>query len=384
MSSKVTYHQQVSYCGKPRCRKCREGTGHGPYWYAYKTVDGKTTRTYVGKDLPPEALASMEGVQAAVNIAAPNTGDLARSFVRIYTLGQFRLERRHGRNNSEWQTVTDSTWQQQRVRSLLACLSSSAGRKLGREQIMELLWPDLDFDNAAGRLDRSVYTLRQLFEPSRPKPATSPLLLTEREIIVLAEHPLVWIDADVFEKLLVEARETSDPGRKEELLEEAARLYGGNFLPEFSKQEWSRSRRESLRRSWIGLLLELSDLRSKRSDLQGAVAVLDKLLTGMPEIVRAIAEPLSKVDKVTIVSTGAGNGNNGLGASRLTGDIVNMVAQVPALFELLSGTRIGDLMNRVPALAGQENEVDGAKGANASPNGAGTTVEAKASDRNQQ
>src|SRR6266849_5899977 len=56
-------------------------------------------------------------------------------------------------------------------------------------------------------------------------------------------------------------------------------------------------------------------------------AVLDKLLTGMPEMVRAIAEPLSKIDKVTIVSTG-GNGNGGMGASRLTGDIVNMVAQV--------------------------------------------------------
>jgi flotillin len=83
-------------------------------------------------------------------------------------------------------------------------------------------------------------------------------------------------------------------------------------------------------------------------------AVLDKLLTGMPEIVRAIAEPLSKVDKVTIVSTG-GNDSSGIGASRLTGDIVNMVAQVPALFELLSGTRIGDLMNRVPALGNQED-----------------------------
>src|SRR5215468_909815 len=45
-------------------------------------------------------------------------------------------------------------------------------------------------------------------------------------------------------------------------------------------------------------------------------AVLDKLLTGMPEIVRAIAEPLSKVDKVTIVSTGSGSGKDGLGASR--------------------------------------------------------------------
>nr|BBH88841.1 hypothetical protein KTC_35920 [Thermosporothrix sp. COM3] len=79
-------------------------------------------------------------------------------------------------------------------------------------------------------------------------------------------------------------------------------------------------------------------------------AVLDKLLTGMPDVVRAIAEPLSKVDKVTIVSTG---GKDGLGASRLTGDIVNMVAQVPALFELLSGTKVGDLMNRVPSLNGQ-------------------------------
>src|SRR5437667_9982390 len=38
-------------------------------------------------------------------------------------------------------------------------------------------------------------------------------------------------------------------------------------------------------------------------------AVLDKLLTGMPEMVRAIAEPLSKVDKVTIVSTGSDNGH---------------------------------------------------------------------------
>jgi flotillin len=79
-------------------------------------------------------------------------------------------------------------------------------------------------------------------------------------------------------------------------------------------------------------------------------AVLDKLLTGMPEIVRAIAEPLSKVDKVTIVSTGGDGAHNGVGASRLTGDVMNMVAQVPALFELLSGTRIGDLMDNIPAL----------------------------------
>jgi len=105
-------------------------------------------------------------------------------------------------------------------------------------------------------------------------------------------------------------------------------------------------------------------------------AVLDKLLTGIPEIVRAIAEPLSKVDKVTIVSTGAGN--NGVGASRLTGDIVNMVAQVPALFELLSGTRIGDLMNRVPALSNRDEQISTN---NTGSNGTGAAVDATSSEK---
>ncbi|HVU68664.1 MAG TPA: SPFH domain-containing protein [Ktedonobacteraceae bacterium] len=116
---------------------------------------------------------------------------------------------------------------------------------------------------------------------------------------------------------------------------------------------------------------EADAMRVKAAAFQeyNQAAVLDKLLTGMPEIVRAIAEPLSKVDKVTIVSTGGDGANSGMGASRLTGDIMNMVAQVPALFELLSGTRIGDLMNRVPSLNNQDNASNG--------NGASPVVEAK-------
>jgi predicted ATPase len=52
MDDKVTYRQQINFCGKPRCRKCREGIGHGPYWYSYQVVDGRTIRTYIGKTLP--------------------------------------------------------------------------------------------------------------------------------------------------------------------------------------------------------------------------------------------------------------------------------------------------------------------------------------------
>ena len=76
-------------------------------------------------------------------------------------------------------------------------------------------------------------------------------------------------------------------------------------------------------------------------------AVLDKFLTGMPDVVRAMAEPLSKVDKITIVSTGDGNG---AGANKIVADVATMIAQAPALFETLAGVKLGDLLARVPAL----------------------------------
>jgi flotillin len=76
-------------------------------------------------------------------------------------------------------------------------------------------------------------------------------------------------------------------------------------------------------------------------------AVIDKLLTSLPEIMQAIAAPLNKVDKITIVSTGNGNSS---GMHKLTGDMTEIAAQVPALFEALSGTPMADLLSKVRKL----------------------------------
>ena len=73
-------------------------------------------------------------------------------------------------------------------------------------------------------------------------------------------------------------------------------------------------------------------------------AVIDKLITVMPEVVRALATPLNQVDRITVVSTGDGNA---AGVNKITGDITKMAAQVPALFEGLSGMDIKDLLSKV-------------------------------------
>jgi flotillin len=78
-------------------------------------------------------------------------------------------------------------------------------------------------------------------------------------------------------------------------------------------------------------------------------AVLDKFITGMPEVVRALSQSLASVDKITVVSTG-GDSAHSAGVSQITGEVAKMVAQVPELFETLTGQKVSDLMQRLRAL----------------------------------
>jgi len=84
-------------------------------------------------------------------------------------------------------------------------------------------------------------------------------------------------------------------------------------------------------------------------------AVVDKLITGLPEIVKALAAPLANIDKITIVSTGDGNAT---GMHKITGDMTQMVAQIPALFETLSGMQMSDLLGKVRTIGEKNGTTD--------------------------
>ncbi len=81
-------------------------------------------------------------------------------------------------------------------------------------------------------------------------------------------------------------------------------------------------------------------------------AVMDKLLTGLPEVARALASPLQNIDKITIVSTGDGHT---AGMNKITGDMAQMAAQIPALFETLSGMKMSDLIQNVRTIGDHSN-----------------------------
>src|SRR5213594_975690 len=73
-------------------------------------------------------------------------------------------------------------------------------------------------------------------------------------------------------------------------------------------------------------------------------AVVDRLISGLPDVVRALAAPLANVDRITIVSTGDGEA---AGMNKVTGDLTKMAAQIPALFETLSGMQMSELFAKI-------------------------------------
>src|ERR1700729_3033530 len=87
-------------------------------------------------------------------------------------------------------------------------------------------------------------------------------------------------------------------------------------------------------------------------------AMIDKLFAIMPEVVRALAAPLANVDKITIVSTGDGETS---GMNKITGDITKMAAQVPALFETLSGMPMSELLSKVRQIGDKAPKPDAPK-----------------------
>src|SRR6266487_331256 len=72
-SDEIIYRKQRKFCGKSRCKKCRDGIGHGPYWFATQMVNGKKIQVYLGKDLPP-------GIQATQPLSIQTTDNLPGTF----------------------------------------------------------------------------------------------------------------------------------------------------------------------------------------------------------------------------------------------------------------------------------------------------------------
>ncbi len=76
-------------------------------------------------------------------------------------------------------------------------------------------------------------------------------------------------------------------------------------------------------------------------------AIIEQVVAALPEIVAAIAQPLSKLDKIVVISNDGANGG-GAGAAKVTADVGTIVSQLPAILEALTGMNMTEALKNMP------------------------------------
>ncbi|HYD77087.1 AAA family ATPase [Ramlibacter sp.] len=135
-----------------------------------------------------------------------------------------------------------------RAAELLQLLSLQPQRRLLNEQVVEALWPHLDPQSGSANLRKAAHHARQFVG------APDAVVLRGGQVFLLPGRE-VDCDAARFERAADEALATGDA----QACRDAARLYGGDLLPDARYEPWTETPRRRLRDKFVRLLRQSGD-----------------------------------------------------------------------------------------------------------------------------
>jgi hypothetical protein len=118
--------------------------------------------------------------------------DGAAEAVRVRLLGGFSV-------SVGSRVVEANGWRRRSAASLVKVLALARGHRLRRDQMLDILWPELDERTAAGNLHRALHFARRAFEPDASRSSARYLALVDGMVSLCPEEPL-WVDAEEFER----------------------------------------------------------------------------------------------------------------------------------------------------------------------------------------
>ena len=114
--------------------------------------------------------------------------------------------------------VPPAAWQRSSATELVKLLALQPGHRLHREQVVDLLWPDLDPASGTRRLNKALHFARRAL-------AADQVVLRD-DLVSLSADPLT-VDVDDF-----------DAAARDGDFEAALALYAGDLLPENRYDDW--------------------------------------------------------------------------------------------------------------------------------------------------
>ena len=164
---------------------------------------------------------------------------------------------------------------------LLMLLIYSRGEGIRRSRLLEQLYGDNDIEQAANSLRAMIFRLRKsLVAAGLPD---GEYISTKGGIYMwAAEHVDVELDVEVFQKQVMAALEEKDPLKEVELLEEACRIYKGEFLPMMIADDWVASANWKYQELYFKVLRELSRLLKKQNRYAELLPYCEQALSRYP------------------------------------------------------------------------------------------------------
>ncbi|CUR60493.1 hypothetical protein NOCA1210132 [metagenome] len=133
--------------------------------------------------------------------------------------------------------VAAHAWTRRSAATLVKVLALRPSRQLPREQVVDLLWPDLLLERAAPRLHTAAHYARTAV-------GVPSAVVLAGDVVTLLPDADVVVDVERFDRV------SGDPASVEEAIE----LYRGDLLPEDLYEPWADAERERLRVSYLDLL----------------------------------------------------------------------------------------------------------------------------------
>ncbi len=191
--------------------------------------------------------------------------------LRIRLLGGFSIA-------LESTTLSGARWRGRAAAAVLELLALSPTRALYRDEVIDLLWHDEDPEIASARLRSALHAARRVLH-ALPAPPQALVQTRGERLLLYPEGPL-WIDVEAFEAATAAARRSGEVAAYQAAID----LYAGDLRPEERDEDWTTTRRESLRETFLGLLLELADLHKRDGEYLSAITTLERAVQLEPAL----------------------------------------------------------------------------------------------------
>jgi two-component SAPR family response regulator len=187
----------------------------------------------------------------------------------VFALGPLRAER-GGELVRQWGGAKAGTRQ---AEALFAFLFDRGERGVAKDEILELVWPDVDLERADLAFHRTLGGLRTTLEPGRPGGDRGTAVTFHNDRYRLDPALVAWSDVAAFDEAMAAASAAGDPDELLGHLERSRSLYRGDYLddcPFYGDSVHVEERRELLRGRYVDLLMALGERYEARGDRPAA------------------------------------------------------------------------------------------------------------------